>query len=146
MMLTERCFMKENFGCNSCSACSLTDRKGAQFPIIREFEHRNLILNSAVTYMCDKKRELDEAGILHRHAIFSVESESEVHSAIEAMRSGAPLPSFVNVRRMGKRDAQKQPHAEKERNSQQPNDKKAKKCAPVLKNSAKSTGKRKFNR
>ncbi|MBR2965711.1 MAG: U32 family peptidase [Clostridia bacterium] len=148
LMLTERCFMKENFGCNSCSACSLTDRKGAQFPIIREFEHRNLILNSAVTYMGDKSGELDEAGIRHRHSIFSVESEGEVHSAIEAMKNGSPLPSFVTVRRMGKREAQKQKDEKRGQSQKKAKGQKAQNGAPVLKNSAKSTAKskRKFNR
>lgn len=107
LMLTERCFMKENFGCESCSECSLTDRTGAKFPLIREFEHRNLILNSAVTYMGDKARDLDTAGIVHRHAIFSVESEGEALAALEAIEKGSQLPSYVTVRRMGKRDFEK---------------------------------------
>jgi len=107
LMLTERCFMKENFGCRSCSDCSLTDRRGAKFPIIREYEHRNLILNSAVTYMADKSRELDAAKIMHRHAIFSVESEWEAIQAIDCIKRGAPLTADVTIRRMGKRDGKK---------------------------------------
>ena len=108
LMLTERCFMKENFGCDRCSECALTDRMGAKFPIIREFEHRNLILNSTLTYMGDKARELDAAGIYHRHAIFSVESVTESSAAISAIRGGAALDGTA-VRRMGKRDPVKTP-------------------------------------
>ena len=148
LMLTERCFMKENFGCNNCSSSALTDRRGAEFPIIREFEHRNLILNSAVTYMCDKKRELDEAGIYLRHAIFSVESESEVHSAIEAMKNGAPLPSFVTVRRMGKRDVQKAKPRENSQSFDKNKVSASQKSAPVLKNGknkAVHSNKKQFN-
>lgn len=115
LMLTERCFMKANFGCNSCSDCSLTDRTGAKFPIIREYDHRNLILNSTPTYMCDKNDELTRAGILHTHAIFSVESVGEANEALEAMRLSAPLS--VQIRRMGKRDAQKERSSEKPKNS-----------------------------
>ncbi len=106
LMLTERCFMKENFGCERCSDCALTDRKGAKFPIVREFEHRNLILNSTVTYMGDKLSELSRYGIAHRHAIFSVESEGEAASALEAMKLGISLPAYASVRRMGKRDVE----------------------------------------
>ena len=113
LMLTERCFIKENFGCENCSRTSLTDRKGAKFPIIREYEHRNLILNSAVTYMGDKSGELDASGIVHRHAIFSVESEREALSAIDAMRNGRPLDSSIAVRRMGRRDPEKAKSVEK---------------------------------
>jgi hypothetical protein len=115
LMLTERCFMKENFGCTSCSRCALTDRTGAKFPIIREYDHRNLILNSTPTYMCDKNDELTRAGILHTHAIFSVESVGEANETLEAMRLSAPLS--VQIRRMGKRDAQKEGSSEKPKNS-----------------------------
>ena len=107
-MLTERCFIKENFGCENCSRTALSDRKGAKFPIIREYEHRNLILNSAITYMGDKSGELDSVGILHRHAIFSVETEREALVAIEALKNGRAIDPSVTVRRMGKRDPEKQ--------------------------------------
>ena len=107
LMLTERCFMKENFGCENCSECSLTDRRGVEFPMLREHEHRNLILNSAVTYMGDRAGELSSAGLLHRHSIFSVESEGEASAALAALQSGTPLPAHVTARRMGRRDVQK---------------------------------------
>ena len=107
LMLTERCFIKENFGCNSCSSAALTDRTGTKFPILREFEHRNLILNSAATYMGDKADDLDAAKLFHRHAIFSIESEEEAISVIEAIKRRMPLASAINVRRMGKREGEK---------------------------------------
>lgn len=107
LMLTERCFMKENFGCDSCSECALTDRRGARFPILREFEHRNLILNSTVTYMGDRRGELDGAAILHRHAIFSTESCGEADAAIDSLLRGAPLAGSMQIRRMGKRDGER---------------------------------------
>ena len=146
LMLTERCFMKENFGCDSCTECALTDRRGTAFPIIREFEHRNLILNSALTYMCDKSRELDGAGILHRHAIFSVESEGEATATIEAMRTGAPLPPSVPVRRMGKRDAEKPKSASKPQDPPKSKTVKRQRGAPVSKNGNRKTSKKQFKR
>ena len=99
--------MKENFGCESCSECALTDRRGARFPIVREFEHRNLILNSTVTYMGDRRGELDGAAILHRHAIFSTESCGEADAAIESLLRGAPLAGSMQIRRMGKREGER---------------------------------------
>ena len=134
LMLTERCFIKENFGCERCSATSLCDRMGAKFPIIREFEHRNLILNSALTYMGDKTSELDAARIFQRHAIFSVESEAEALAAIAAIKDKRALDSSLQIRRMGKRDAEKA----------KPNDKRP---APVRNNPQKphkKAGKNKF--
>jgi len=103
LMLTERCFMKENFGCHSCSSASLTDRKGEQFPMMREHPHRNIIFNSAITYMGDKERELGEFSIDSRHFIFSREAHGEIISAIRDFKRGAPLSGAKSLRRIGRR-------------------------------------------
>lgn len=101
LMLTERCFIKENFGCDKCNSASFEDRTGAKFPIVREYGHRNLILNSLPTYMGDKKSELKNSKILHSHFIFSVESAQEVNFVISAYSRGESLKQ--EVRRIGKR-------------------------------------------
>ena len=95
LMITERCFMKDNGGCASCSRVSLTDRKGEKFPMIREFDHRTLILNSQITYMGDKRAELDRCRISHRHFIFTTEGSAEVTAALRAYKQGAPLSGGV---------------------------------------------------
>ena len=95
LMITERCFMKDNGGCASCSRVSLTDRKGEKFPMIREFDHRTLILNSQITYMGDKRSELDRCRISHRHFIFTTEGSAEVTAALRAYKQGAPLSGGV---------------------------------------------------
>jgi putative protease len=101
LMLTERCFIKENFGCDKCGKAALCDRKGARFPMVREWRHRNIIFNSTYTYMGDKKDELGSARISSEHYIFSTESASEIRSLLFAKRSGKPLGA--QVRRVGKR-------------------------------------------
>ena len=101
LMLTERCFMKENFGCENCGKCTLVDRKGVKFPMIREFEHRNLIFNSAFTYMGDKHGEI--AGIDEQHFIFTTERADEVKAVVEAFKSKKQFPLNGQFRRMGKR-------------------------------------------
>ena len=101
LMLTERCFIKDNFGCEKCSKAELTDRTGAKFPLLREFEHRNLILNSTPTYMGDKENELRAAGLNSHHFIFTVESAKEISDIMSAYKNKKPLP--FAVRRMGKR-------------------------------------------
>jgi len=101
LMLTERCFIKENFGCQRCDAAALEDRTGAKFPLLREFGHRNLILNSIPTYMGDKKSELSAFGIKHFHFIFSVENAAEAERAVTSFRDGSPLGS--EIRRIGSR-------------------------------------------
>ena len=101
LMLTERCFIKENFGCENCTSAALTDRTGARFPMVREWRHRNLILNSRPTYMGDRRAELDSAGITHAHFIFSIESSDEIARVLDAYDRGAPIGK--EVRRIGKR-------------------------------------------
>ena len=101
LMITERCFISENFGCDSCNKCSLTDRKGEKFPMMREVEHRNLILNSIPTYMGDRAEELRSYRLRSCHLIFTVEGAEEIRSVLLAHHRGLSLPR--RVRRVGRR-------------------------------------------
>lgn len=105
LMLTERCFMRDLYGCRNCSSVGLTDRRGIEFPAVREFEHRNLIFNSAITYIADKPELLHSFG--KRHFIFTTESADEIGDAYRAYRDGASAPSGASIRRIGKREAKK---------------------------------------
>ena len=108
LMLTERCFTKENFGCEGCGKASFIDRRGDRFPLMREVSHRNIILNSAITYMGDKAAELDRAGLTHRHLLFTNETAEQITGALRSISDGTPLPLGLlgtgSVRRMGRRD------------------------------------------
>ena len=101
LMLTERCFIKENFGCERCGSAFLTDRTGAKFPLMKEFGHRNLLLNSIPTYMGDRKKDLEAASIKHVHFIFSTETADEIDRIVKAYERSAALQT--EVRRIGKR-------------------------------------------
>ena len=100
LMLTERCFIKENFGCDKCGRAELEDRRGAKFPIIREYGHRNIILNSALTYMGDKCADIDRAA-LGSYICFTNEDFATAKRIISAYLSGAEISS--DIRRIGKR-------------------------------------------
>ena len=102
LMITERCFMEENFGCGGCSKCSLTDRKGEKFPMLREYPHRNLIFNSVPTYMGDRLSELEEYRLKSHHMLFTVESAAEIADVLRRHFGGKPL-STDRVRRVGRR-------------------------------------------
>ena len=102
LMITERCFIKESFGCERCAKASLEDRRGEKFPMIREFSHRNLIMNSVVTYMGDKRELLRKNLIGSYHFIFSTERPDGARSAVLAFARGEALSS-ENVRRVGRR-------------------------------------------
>lgn len=97
LMLLEKCVARELSDCKSCSAgkVTLTDRRGAAFPVLREAPHRNVIYNSLPTCMSDRAAELDRAGVISRHFIFTTESAREVAEVIEVFENKAPLPFAV---------------------------------------------------
>ena len=101
LMITERCFISENFGCENCERSQLVDRKGEKFPMRREFGHRNLIFNSIPTYMGDRPEELRNHRLASHHLIFSTESGREICSILRAHWFGRELP--FRVRRVGRR-------------------------------------------
>ena len=102
LMLTERCFIKESFGCSECGKARLSDRVGAKFPMMREYGHRNLIMNSAPTYMGDRKDQIKRSSVQIEHFIFSSERPSEIERMIALYKNGAPFSGAH--RRIGKRD------------------------------------------
>ena len=93
LMVTERCFVREVGGCRSCGSFELVDRRGARFPVLREFKHRSLIFNSLPTYMGDKRDQL--RSVTQEHMIFSVESADEVRRILRASARGGELPFGV---------------------------------------------------
>ena len=101
LMITERCFMRGLVGCGSCSRCDLTDRTGRKFPVLREFDHRNVIFNSTPTYMGDRADDLRSSGLLHEHFIFSTERADEIKRVVECYKKGNSLGG--EVRRIGRR-------------------------------------------
>ena len=101
LMITERCFISENFGCKNCSEATLVDRMGEKFPIRREFDHRNIIFNSLPTYMGDKADELRQYRLRSRHLLFTTEGGEEIVKLLRAHRSGKALN--LRVRRVGRR-------------------------------------------
>ena len=97
LMTLEKCVIKELYGDKSaCEVCSqgnaeMRDRRGFVFPVVREYPHRNIVLNSLPTSMSDRQDELDRARISDRHFIFTVESADEVDEVVDDFkRSRAP--------------------------------------------------------
>ena len=100
LMVTEKCIGRELADCKACISgkLTLTDRKGVSFPVLREWEHRSLILNSLPIFMADKESSLKGAGLSMRHFLFTTESPREVDSIIEKYKRGEP--STTPIRRM----------------------------------------------
>lgn len=101
LMTLEKCVIKELYGdkraCNVCAeaGAEMKDRRGFVFPIVREAEHRNIVLNSLPTSMSDRQDELFRAGITDRHFLFYTESPYEVDRVIEAYKKGTALDGKV---------------------------------------------------
>ena len=94
LMTVEKCVIKEIANCDTCAqnAAVLTDRRGVSFPVLREWEHRNVIYNSLPTSMSDRQDQLTKAGITNQHFIFSTETPDEVDEVINLWKKGAALP------------------------------------------------------
>ena len=97
LMTLEKCVIREIADCDTCAkgTAHLRDRRGVEFPVLREWDHRNVIYNSLPTCMSDRKEQLREAKITAWHFLFSVETPSEVDAAIEAYRHGSALRNTV---------------------------------------------------
>ena len=89
LMTLEKCVIKELYGDKrGCEVCArgkaeMKDRRGFVFPVVREFPHRNIVLNSLPTQMSDREAELMAAGVTDRHFLFTTESYREVDRVIE---------------------------------------------------------------
>jgi putative protease len=97
LMVTEKCLGRELSDCARCEAGKvvLTDRRGVVFPVLREWEHRSLVLNSIPTSMSDKQAELTKHRITAWHFLFTTESASAVDRVIAAYQSGTPVDGQV---------------------------------------------------
>lgn len=102
LMLLEKCVTKELTSCENCTSrgAILTDRRGISFPALREWEHRNVIYNSVPTYMADREDELERAGVINRHFIFSIENSSEIDEIIRAYKNQSPVDNGQKIRRI----------------------------------------------
>jgi putative protease len=94
LMTVEKCVINEIADCDTCAKNSaiLTDRRGVRFPVLREWEHRNVIYNSLPTSMSDRQDQLAKAGIVSQHFIFSTETLDEVDEIIHSWKKGEALP------------------------------------------------------
>ena len=77
---------------------NLVDRRGVRFPVLRDFSHRNVILNSVPVYMADRSDELLAANIQNRWFLFNRETESAIENIVHSYRTHSP--ANFPIRRM----------------------------------------------
>ncbi len=85
LMITENCVIKNATGSCVCkNNHSLSDRTGAAFPIIPEFGHRTVILNSQKLFLADKRRDFAALGVKYARLAFTKENARECVSVMDA--------------------------------------------------------------
>ena len=99
VMHTEACILQNLRPCGPSDGCRglLTDRTGAQFPILREFRHRNTLYNAVPTCLFDRRDRLEGCADLFC-LLFTVEREAEVRRLVDcAQRGENPLQAFTRM-------------------------------------------------
>ena len=73
LMITENCAAANRTGCSHGQGCTLTDRTGADFPVLCAYGCRNEIQNSRVLFLADKP-EFRRCGLTYARLRFTTES------------------------------------------------------------------------
>lgn len=111
LMTLEKCIIRDLYGCERCNNymncresgantkhIEIKDRRGFTFPVIREWQHRNVIYNSAPTYMADKQNELARAGVTNQVFLFTTETAKDVDNIINRYKNN--LTADTPIRRI----------------------------------------------
>ncbi len=81
LMITENCAAANRTGCTHGKGCTLTDRTGADFPVLCAYGCRNEIQNSRVLFLADKP-EYQRCGLTYARLRFTTESPEECLSVL----------------------------------------------------------------
>ena len=91
LMLTENCLIQGKTGACSCNTApaKLTDKTGAEFPIIKDGSAcRSVLLNGKKLYWLDRQADLARLGLWATRLYFTTENAKEVDRILAAYRSG----------------------------------------------------------
>ena len=92
LMLTDNCIIYGRTGGCTCGSGSvrLVDRRGADFPILRDCGTcRTELQNGKKLYLLDKRRELDRLGLWALRLRFTTENPAEVDAVMAAWTGGS---------------------------------------------------------
>lgn len=98
LMYTRTCIIANISGCLGKKRCfsTLTDRIGAEFPIISTNNHGNIIYNSIPAYRLDRIAELKKSGVGLITLLFTSETENEAaHITESAFNNKKPNINFT---------------------------------------------------
>ena len=94
LMLTENCLIRNRTGACACtgSPTKLVDRRGQEFPIVRDpGTCRSVLLNGKKLYLLDKPKALQSLGLWAVRLQFTTENPGEVSRVIADYQTAAPF-------------------------------------------------------
>ena len=94
LMLTENCLIRGRTGQCTCKTggAKLTDKTGAEFPIIKDGEScRSVLLNGKKLYWLDRQNDLAQLGLWATRLYFTTENAAEVDRVLSSYRNIAPF-------------------------------------------------------
>jgi putative protease len=93
LMLTENCLIHNRNGVCACNqSFTLTDRKGENFPVVRDpGTCRSVVLNGKKLYLLDRQKDLANLGIWAARLRFTTENPSQVGTVLRAWDNAAPF-------------------------------------------------------
>ena len=95
-MTTENCIIKNQGKCINYKNSDKLSDKAANFDVVCEFGHRNVILNSVPINLSDKMKEFSGKDIKGLEFLFTTENKREVEQIIESYQKGTkPKGNFT---------------------------------------------------
>ena len=84
LMYTECCIVRNCTGACTCdSFTGLEDEKGALYPVLPEYGHRNTLLHSKKLYLADKPKAISTLGVKAQRLSFTTENAVECVSVLK---------------------------------------------------------------
>ena len=84
LMVTENCIIKNRYGRCVCeNNIGIVDRKSMTFPVMREFDHRNVIYNSQKLFLADKIEDYSHLGLWAVRLMLTTENPKEAVQVAE---------------------------------------------------------------
>ena len=94
LMVTENCLIRGRTGQCAChlGTTKLTDKTGADFPVIRDGEScRSVLLNGKKLSILDRKRDLEKLGVWAARLYFTTENMREVDRVLNDYHNPSPF-------------------------------------------------------
>ena len=101
LMVTENCLIKGKTGTCSChlGPAKLTDKTGADFPIIKDGKScRSVLLNGRKLNWLDRQLDLNRLGLWATRLYFTTENPKEVDMVLAATRNPMPFDPGTSTR------------------------------------------------